>query len=324
MCTALQLETTDGILFGRNMDLPCHFGEDPMLLPVKAAYPAPFDADARRYAVMGMGAVIDGYPAFADGFNEAGLGGAALNFPGFALLGGREDAAVQIPPYHLLLTLLGECATVGEIRERLPHIRLIDRPLNPQTPMPTLHWMFSDRGGESIVVECTEEGLTAYENKHQVMANAPAFPWHMTNLRQYLPITAEYPTMDHMGAVSMKPLSDGVGALGLPGDFSSVSRFVRGAVFRSMQGVVDSEEGLSRFFGILQNLAMVRESVKTASGMKDGTVYACCMDLDRRIYYYKTEENCRLCGIHMKKELTEREELTVFPDSKRQDVFRKA
>ncbi len=319
MCTALQHAASDRILFGRNMDIPVHFGEQPIYLPTAAPIPTVASHEPpRRYAILGMGSLIDGYPAYADAFNAAGLAGAALNFPGFATLGGRDGAAVTLPPYHLLLWCLGRFSSVEEIAQALPQVVLSDRQLRPDVPLPTLHWMFSDKNGRSIVVEWSGTGPRIFENPVQVMANAPTFDWQLTNLRRYLTLNSAQPSGTDWSALSLSPLGYGDGAAGLPGDFSSVSRFVRVAFFRAHLPKAAGAAAMADFFAVLQNVAMVPGSVLTERGTPDRTIYSCCMDLTDSIYFFTTAENRRITAIYLHN--CTGDKLTAFPLSASQDI----
>ena len=322
MCTALHIQTSESGYFGRNMDIPFFFHQQPLEIPKGFRY---WDRAGRQQkevkrCILGMGSVIDGYPAMAEAMNEDGLACAGLNFAGFARYEQEpEEGRENVAPYDLILWALSNYGSLTELRPALEKLRLVAVPINESTPLPTLHWMFADRSGKSLVVEATQSGLQVYENPVGVMSNNPEFPWHRNNLREYLHLRAQDPSPARWSDLTLEPLGVGTGSLGLPGDFGSASRFVRTAFLRaSLPEDLQDEQALAQFFHVLDAAAMVRGGVITSEGLYDYTVYSSCMDLRRCIYYYKTFENNRICGISMKKGAGK--ELLRYPYRTAQDI----
>lgn len=316
MCTALLLPTAEGgTLFGRNMDLSYPFGEAPILLP--RGYPLPDGITRKKtplpYAILGMGTLIEGCPAMADAMNEAGLAAAGLNFAGYAHFPQAASAGKRpIAPYDLMLQVLLRCSTVAEARALLQGVQLIAHPLNAETPIPTLHWMFADRSGQSIVAEQTRTGLNIYENPVSVLTNTPEFPWHLTNLAMYPHLTPQQPdeaTVPGLGA----------GTLGLPGGYDSPSRFVRIAYLRQNTPLPAGDEAVGRFFSLLQGAAIPYGAVHTAEGKPHFTRYTCCMDLQHGIYYCRTEQNSRITALRLTAEAGDAPHR--FPHRQSPDIF---
>ena len=317
MCTALALETKDGYnLFGRNMDIEYSFNHSIHLVPRKFAYKDNVTGEMKKtkYAIIGMGTLFEGYPAFAYGLNEKGLACAGLNFPGYAYY---EDKVIpnkiNLAPYDLILWILSNFETVDEVRKEIKNVNIVKKPFNEFTPLPTLHWMVSDKDGNSIVIEKTKEKLSVYENKVGVLTNSPTFDWHITNLRQYMGISSLQPENTVWNNQELTPLGQGLGSMGIPGDFSTVSRFVRTAFFKSrINTVSDLERGIIEFFHILNNVAMVNGAVRTQKGKNDITLYTSCMCQQKGIYYYNTYYNNRINAIDMNKEYLDAKEIKIF------------
>ena len=316
MCTALTLKTKDGYnLFGRNMDLSYSFNQAVTLLPRNYEYRDRVTQSMKKtkYAILGMATVIGDYPAFADGFNEKGLGCAGLNFPGYSYL---EEKAVpgknNLAPYDLIVWILSNFETVDEVSKELENVELVAVPINENTPLPTLHWIVADKHGKSIVIEKTKENLKVYENPIGVLTNSPTFDWHLTNLNEYMNITPTQPQNIKWTDKELKPLGVGVGTKGLPGGFTGADRFVRISYLKSkLPETEDLMTGISQFFHILNNVAMPKGSVLD-NGKDDITLYTSCMCQQKGIYYYTTYKNNGISAVDMNKENLDAKEIKRF------------
>ena len=316
MCTALTLKTKDGYnLFGRTMDLSYSFNQAVTLVPRKYEYRDRVTGNMKRtkYAIIGMGTVIEDYPAFADAMNEKGLACAGLNFPRYSYV---EYLPVlckrNIAPYDLIFWILSNFETVDDVKEAIRNIELVSVQINSQTPLPTLHWMVADANGKSIVIEKTKEGLKVYENPIGVMTNSPTFDWHLTNLNEYINITPIQPEATKWVDKELNPLGVGLGTKGLPGGYSSVDRFVRISYLKSQLSEAGNlNSGISQFFHMLNSVAMPKGAVK-ADGLDDMTLYISCMCQQKGIYYYSTYNNNGISAIDMNKEDLDAKEIKRF------------
>ena len=260
-----------------------------------------------------MASVIDDYPAFADAFNEKGLGCAGLNFPGYFHAEENEvHGKKNIAPYDLILWILSNFQTVDEVLNEIKNIELVAIPINEKTPLPTLHWIVSDTNGKSIVIEKTKEGFKTYDNPIGVLTNSPTFGWHLTNLNEYMKTTPVQPENVKWGNKELRPLGVGMGTKGLPGGFSGVDRFVRIAYLKSKFPVSeDLLSGISQFFHMLNNVAMPRGAV-ISEGSDDITLYSSCMCQQKGIYYYSTYNNNGVSAVDMNKEDLDGKEIKRF------------
>lgn len=306
MCTALTLSTKDGYnLFGRNMDLAYSFNQAVTLVPRNYEYRDRVTGEIRKnkYAILGMASVIDDYPAFADAFNEKGLGCAGLNFPGyFYAEENKVPEKKNIAPYDLILWILSNFQTVDEVLNEIKNIELVAIPINEKTPLPTLHWIVADTNGKSIVIEKTKEGLKTYDNPIGVLTNSPTFDWHLTNLNEYMKTTPIQPENVKWVEKELKPLGVAMGTKGLPGGLSGVDRFVRIAYLKSKFKVAeDLLSGVSQFLHMLNNVAMPRGAV-ISEGSDDITLYSSCMCQQKGIYFYSTYNNNGVSAVDMNKE----------------------
>ncbi len=317
MCTALSVKKKTGTyLFGRNMDIEYYFNQSPMVVPRNYTYKnyATGNMEVNKYALMGMGVVVDELPLFAEVQNEKGLSCAGLNFPDAVWENECKEGYNNMPPYNFPLWVVGNYGSTQEVIENIGNISLVGVPVNTNLPLPTLHFMVCDKIGKSIVVEFTKNGVQVYDNKVGVMTNAPDFPWHLTNLRNYLNISSHDLPDTYWGEQGLYPLGTGTGLRGLPGDFSSVSRFVRSAFLRNSLKISDTKSGdVNAFFHILDNVAMVKGAVITQDNHVDYTSYASCMDLQEGKYYFKTYDNQCIRMIDMYQVDLDGGEIIEFP-----------
>lgn len=313
MCTAVTYKTKDHY-FGRNLDLEISYGESVVVTPRN--FPLHFrklPALEKHYALIGMAIIAGDYPLYFDATNEKGLSMAGLNFPGNADYKPEEEQKDNVTPFEFIPWILGQCATIAETRNLLARINLINLPFSPNLPLSPLHWIISDRE-ESITVEAVREGLKIYDNPAGVLTNNPPFDYQMFNLSNYMSLTKETPVNSFSEDLKLETYCRGMGALGLPGDLSSASRFVK-AVFTKMNSVSgDSEsESVSQFFHILGSVAQQRGCVHLEDDQYEMTVYASCCNTDKGVYYYTTYENSQITGIDINKEDLDGSTLVNYP-----------
>lgn len=312
-CSALSWHTGDGKqLWGRNYDFDrLAEGSRVTVLPRGTPYwrlrgeDGTEERAAVRYACAGTGLLLGRAPVLYEGLNEAGLMGGQLYYRGFAHYGGvTPPHARLVQPPFLVLHLLAQCASVAEAAALLEgELFLADVPL--LGTVPPLHWSFSDAAGETMVVEPDSDGLHIYRHTLGVMTNSPGYPWHRLNLLNY----AGLRDLDHVATPfgeGLEQCFSGSGAQGLPGDWSSPSRFVRLAFLRTFAPPGEDEEsGVSRMFRLLQSAAFPLGAVRVshqspATGLDaqvlpyDYTVYTAVCCAQSRRFYWTTYENQRI------------------------------
>ena len=312
MCTAVSFKSKDHY-FGRNLDLEYSYHET---VTVTRSYPFAFRHETeqkRHFAMIGMAYVADGCPLYYDAVNEKGVGMAGLNFPGNAVYRAEEAGKHNIASFELIPWVLGQCSTVDEAEKLLAETNVTSEAFNEGLPPTPLHWIVSDRE-RTIVAEPLKDGLKLYDDPVKVMTNNPTFDWHMTNLSNYMALSKEAPVNSFSGEVELKPYSRGMGAMGLPGDLSSASRFVKAAFTRMNSLCGESEsESLSQFFQILGSVAQQRGLVHMGHGQYEITIYSSCCNTDRGIYYYTTYENSQITGVDMHHTDLDSSELSSWP-----------
>lgn len=313
MCTSIALSDKD-FYFGRNLDLEYRFGEKIVITPRNFQFEFRHRKPiASHYAIIGMANVTDGQPLYAEAANEKGLCIAGLNFPGNACyqdfhVSGKENLCA----FELIWRILSTCDSVSEAENILKKAVIVSTPFRSDMPSAPLHWHIADKN-RSIVLEFTKDGAKIHENPVGVLTNNPPFDYHMTNLTNYINISPNSPENRFCESLDIKPYGQGMGALGLPGDSSPASRFVRAAFCKmNLPKFENEEETVCHFFRILDNVSMVKGTVITPQGKQDYTTYSCCINASKGIYYYKTYENINISAVSLFSEDLNKSELTVF------------
>ncbi len=313
MCTAITYCTKDHY-FGRNLDLEYSYHETVTITPRN--YPLHFRMGKeinQHYAMIGMAYVNEGYPLYYDAVNEKGVGMAGLNFPKNAYYFEEQEGKENVAPFEFIPWVLCQCGTLEEVRTLLSRMNLAAINFSDTLPASPLHWIIAD-SKEAITVESTKEGLKIYDNPVGVLTNNPTFDFHMFNLNNYMHLSIEQPENHFSKALSFDTYSRGMGAMGLPGDLSSLSRFVK-ATFTKMNSLSgESEsESISQFFHILGSVYQQRGCVHMGENQYEITIYSSCCNTDKGIYYYTTYENSQITGVDMHKENLDGSELVNYP-----------
>lgn len=322
MCTAITYKTKNHY-FGRNLDLELSYNETVTITPRNFPFKFRKVGDLKsHYAMIGMAIVVNDYPLYYDATNELGLSMAGLNFPGNAAYKPEITGKDNVTPFEFIPWILGQCSTVSDAKVLLSKINLININFSDELPLSPLHWIISDRT-ESITVESIKDGLKIYDNPVGVLTNNPTFDYHMTNLSNYMSLSNRNPINSFSKDLDLKIYSRGMGAMGLPGDLSSASRFVK-AAFTKMNSVSgDSEsESISQFFHILGSVAQQRGCVIVGENTDyEITFYSSCCNVDKGIYYYTTYENSQITGVDMWNENVDGNKLVIYELIKGQQVY---
>lgn len=317
MCTASTYKTKD-FYIGRTLDYEFSYGEEVTVTPRNCEFDFRHAGKLEsHYAIIGMAFVADGYPLYYDGVNEKGLGMAGLNFVGNAAY---EDAVpvgetddVQVAQFEFIPWILGQCGSVTEARTRIEGMRLTDTPFSDQLPPAQLHWMIADKN-ECIVVESMKDGLHVYDDPVGVLTNNPPFPVQLFALNNYAGVSRKQPESTFAGALELDAYSRGMGAMGIPGDLSSQSRFVKAAFTRLSSVSGDSEkESVSQFFHILGSVDQQCGCCEVGDGKYEITIYTSCCNADKGIYYYTTYDNHQITAVDMHAEDLDSDQLIRYP-----------
>lgn len=279
MCTGIRLVNADGTtVHGRT-------GEFALPLDLEVIYiPAGYQNQSSlgehgpgmrwisTYAV--VGASCFGENMVADGMNEAGLSIGAHYFAATAAYQPVADhpAERSLNAAEFATWLLSTCASVDEVRANLDQVTVVDAVVAAWGGVPPFHWAVYDKTGTSIIIEPIDGTLQVHDNPIGTITNDPDFRFHRQNLAQYLNVdTMTIPSSDRAGT-TITGFGTGSGALGLPGDFTSPSRFVRASFFANNHpAAANSTDGVHEVFHILNQFDVPRGFVLANKG--DGEVH---------------------------------------------------
>ena len=315
-CSAISEVTKDNNhLFGRNLDFNrLSAGTGIIYVPANYKYyvvGSKYDntlveenSYLSKYAVLGIGTnVLAPTMALYDGQNEKGLAGAQLYYREYAhFTSAVKPGTYAVQPPYFLVHALSQCQNVAEVIDLVQNkITLIAKPLLGS--IPTIHFIFTDKSGQSVVIEPDADGLKIYPNQLGILTNSPSYSWQTTNLANYMNLTNHDFDNISFSDVTLKQSFSGNGLHGLPGDFSSPSRFCR-LSFLKKYGVKGDNEalGVEYVFHYLANvtfpLGLVEVSEPGTPTEKDEnivpydyTIYSVVYSLDKGNIYYKTYQN---------------------------------
>ncbi len=313
MCTAAVYKTRD-LYFGRTLDNDFSYGEEVVITPRN--FPLGFrrvEAPENRFAIIGTALVAEGFPLYYDAVNEKGLCVAGLNFVGNAVYNKPVDGRDNVAQFELVPWILSQCKTVEEARALLGKINITNDAFSDELPPAQLHWIIADKT-QAITVESTAEGLKIYDNPVGVLTNNPPFDIQLFALNNFMGLSANPPQNRFAQGLDMNAYSRGMGAIGLPGDLSSQSRFVRAAFVKMNSVSGDSEEeSVGQFFHILGCVEQPRGCCRLGNGKHEITIYTSCCNADKGIYYYTTYSNRQITAVDMHRENLNSCELIRYP-----------
>ena len=314
MCTASEY-LTENHYFGRNFDYEISYHERVCITPRNYEFKyRKIDDMESHYAIIGIAAGIDEYPLYYDACNEKGVAIAGLNFAGNAVYREMEDGMVNVTPFEFIPYLLSQAESVEDVKELLENLNLVNINYSENLPLSPLHWMIADRNS-SIIVEPLEDGLKVYDNPVGVLTNNPTFDMQLFNLNNYRNLSVKTPENTFSKNLELDTYSRGMGAIGLPGDLSSASRFVKVAFTKenSFSGASEAES-VSQFFHILASV----EQQKGLTFIDDPdlyeyTIYSSCYNTNKGILYYKTYDNHQITAVDLNKEDLDGDSLIIYP-----------
>ena len=310
MCTAIN-ETRGYHLFGRTLDLEYSHGEKIVITP-RGRY--------GRFAIIGCAALFKGSALYYDAANEAGLCAAALNFPDYCQYHEKREDKHNVPSFELIPFILGECKSVTEAVSLLERTIVTPESFSEKLPASPLHWIFADRG-RAVVLESTRGGIRIHENALGVMTNSPDFDYHLTRLADYLTLSPRPALNSLCPSYAPAIYSRGLGAYGLPGDFSSSSRFVKAVFVKEHTDLpADKQLCIESFFHMMDSVSVPSGCVVTDGGKSVRTVYTSCIDTAEMIYYFTIYESRRIRAVSLTEAAADSDGYTVFDMSGENDV----
>ncbi len=294
-CTGITVKAKDGsIVFARTMEFGVNLKSDVIAIPRGMKYKgtAPKDGKALewtvKYGVVGANAY--GLPIVADGMNEKGLHVGTFLLPGFTKYQDVPPEATALAPLELPTWLLGTCSTVGEAIAAVKKVRVWSAPIPGFGDTLPVHFAFTDTSGESAVIQYVDGKLRIYDNPLGVITNSPPFDWHLINLGNYVNLSATNVKPMNLKVLKVSPIGQGSGMLGLPGDITPPSRFVRGVAYTNTAlPVEDAQMAVKQAIRILDSFYIVKGYSRDDQGKTigyDHTQWSVASDLARKAYYF--------------------------------------
>lgn len=294
MCTSLTLKTnSNGNLMARTMDFAYYFGAVPIFIPRNFEWRSVTGKKFKGiFSFLGMGVKNDNY-TFCDGVNEKGLICATLYFPKMASYKKENRRKTyNLAPHEVVQWALSNFTTITEVKEACNQLNIVKEKFDLLGIILPLHWIFTDLSGKSIVVEPTNQGLIVYDNPIGVMTNSPEFCWHITNLNNFSGIRSKQSTGITTGGIQLESLSQGNGAWGLPGDFTSTSRFVKTVFLKESIEIEDYENaGIEAAFHILEGVSIPKGCVVTSADSVNYTQFISVFSSEERALYFSLYNN---------------------------------
>ena len=312
-CTGIRLIAEDGtVVYARTLEFGVDLNSDVLMVPRGYARTGTTPdgengaAWTSRYASIGANGV--GLPYLFDGLNEKGLAVGLFYFPttaGYVRYQAAE-ASRTIAPWQVGSWILENFGTVDEVKQNIGKVVVANVVFKQWGFVPPVHVVVHDAAGKSIVIEYVEGKLHVHDNLIGVMTNSPVFDWHMTNLRNYVNFSMVNKPPIEVGGVKLTALGQGTGMLGMPGDFTPPSRFVRAVAYST--SVLPSKTGAEavlQAFHILNNFDIpegaVRAAEKDANGniVTDRTIWTSASDLKAKRFYFRTYQNSQIRSVDL-------------------------
>lgn len=298
-CTGIKLVAADGTqVQGRTLEFGIEVDISAIVIPRGYSFKGTTPngsglAYTSKYAALGAMAFSD--PALMDGINEKGLTVGTFYFPTFAGYSSitSENQSRALSPVEFPNWILTQFATIDEVKAALSSVVIAPTISKNWGPAPApFHYIVYDKKGECLVIEPIGGQLITYENKLGTFSNSPSFDWHMANLRNYINLTPFNAKPITIAGVSLEPFGQGSGMVGLPGDFTPPSRFVRAAIF-STTAIPSSnaEESIFQLFHILNQFDIPIGIARSKEGdvtYTDSTQLTCARDPESLKFYFKS------------------------------------
>ena len=311
MCTAISIMAGDNY-FGRNLDFELSFGEKIIITPRNFQFAfRNGKVINKHFAIIGMGIERSNLPLYFDATNEMGLSMAGLNFPDNAEYTDKMDGVDNVASFEFIPWILTQCESVRDACKLLEKINITNEAFSEKLEPSPLHWIIADKI-ETVVVEPTKDGVKVFKDPVGILTNNPTFDMQMFNLTNYMSTTAEEAKNVFSDKIDLKPYSRGMGGIGLPGDSSSASRFVK-TCFLKLNSVFGKTELeiINQFFHILYSVYQIRGAVRVGDEYEI-THYTSCCNTDKGIYYYTTYNNSQINAVSLFAENLDSDKLICY------------
>lgn len=298
-CTGIRLVAKDGgVIAARTLEFGVDLHSNVLVVPAGTTLTGSLPGGGKGISYTTkhgfLGANAEGLTAIVDGLNDQGLYVGLFYFPDYASYADatKENASRAMAPHEYANWLLGNFASVDEVKANFDKVVLVPVVLDAIKQVPPVHFVVQDRNGKAVVIEPVNKALKIYDNPLGVVTNSPTFDWHMTNLRNYVNLTATNLPPLNLGGLTLAQFGQGSGLRGLPGDFTPPSRFVRAVAFS--QSAIQSDtasQAVLQAFHILNNFDIPYGAVRDTAGGQvhaEFTTWTSASDLKNLRWYFRT------------------------------------
>ena len=284
-----------------------------------------------KYGFVGASVVVDQF--IGEGINEKGLNAGLFYFPHYGSLAEykKSKANISIADMELVTWILSNFETVDEVKEGIKKIKVVNIGYDDKgKPLPTAHWRIGDVKGNNIVLEIVNNGeIKIYDNKVGVLTNSPDYEWHIKNLNNYINLYSGNANSFNVNGEELFSFGAGTGALGLPGDITPPSRFIRAFFYVNTIGEVENTKlAVNKAFHILNNFDIPIEiefpkeyKENIPKDVISATQWTAVSDLSNREFHYKTMDNSQIRKIDLKKIDFSSVKYQAFPMDNKKDNF---
>lgn len=305
MCTSIVKDR----FFGRTLDLELNYNESVIITPRNYSLPYKTKEPECGYGIIGIGILRDGFPLYFDAVNEMGLGVAALNFNKSSVYFKPKTSKLNLASFEIIPYILSHCKDVKEAETLLKKTNILNLQFDENMPNSGLHWLIADKNC-SIVAESNCKGLNIYSNPVGVLTNEPEFNTQLFSLNNYIALSSSYPTNNFSKEIALSTYSKGLGALGLPGDYSSNSRFVKASFVKLNYPHPISKP--NEIFEIFSTVSVPRGSVLSEDGKIFSTIYTSVYNLETATLYYKTADSLSVWAVNLNRKSVDSENITCY------------
>ncbi|MFO7478872.1 MAG: choloylglycine hydrolase family protein [Methyloceanibacter sp.] len=314
-CTGISLKADDGAAIrGRTLEFGFPLESNVIVVPAGKEFSGALPDGGKgltyttRYGIVGANAF--GRAMIADGLNDQGLSIGLFYFPNYAKYADatKENASRALAPQDFGMWVLGNFTTVDEVREAVKDIVMVPTPLpglgSSAGAVAGAHFFIQDKTGKSIAVEPVDGTLKVHDAPLGVMTNAPTYDWHMTNLANYINLSPKDVEQEKLGPATIAAVGSGAGMLGLPGDFTPPSRFVRAVMFsQAATPNKTAEDAVLSAFHILNQFDIPKGSVINAAvgaPTPEITEWTSVTDLENLRWYFRTFQDQSIRVVDLK------------------------
>lgn len=323
LCTSFTLHSNNKMHYlARTMDFGFELDGRPVVIPRNYVWALQLGGEYKtKFGFVGTGKNVGNY-IVADGMNEKGLAMAELYFLNEAIYNEQQDPnLLNLAPHEFIMWVLGELSSIQELKERINEVNIVNVETELLSTVIPLHFIVTDRTGETVVIENNTGKLDIKNNPVGVMTNSPDLGWHLKNLNNYLSLQPTNFSNKEIDGYEIKPMGQGSGTVGLPGGYSSPERFVRTVYNRShtISGV-SKEENINAIFHILDGVTIPKGVVVKDDGAIDYTQYRAILDVSELKYYFNPYENQSVYSVTLDEQLLNLNEPKEFNFSTNFDI----